>query len=65
MDKHFFTLVMVGSILFVPSFAYAYADPGSGIFLWQLLASGFIGLLFYLKRIITFIRGLFGKNDPS
>lgn len=50
-------------LLFLPSLAHAYSDPGSGLLLWQLLGSFFIGLLFYIRRIILFIKGLFHKND--
>ncbi len=36
-------------------FAMFYADPGSGALLWQLIGSFFIGLLFYVRRIATWI----------
>jgi len=35
----------------------AYVDPGSGMLAWQLVMAGFVGLLFYLKKV----RSLFGK----
>ena len=35
----------------------AYVDPGSGMLAWQLIVAGFVGLLFYLKKIL----GFFGK----
>lgn len=47
----------------LPSLAHAYTDPGSGLLLWQMLGSGFIGLLFYFKRIIAIAKNLFYKND--
>ncbi len=31
--------------------AYAYLDPGSGSYLWQLLIAGALGVLFSLKRL--------------
>jgi hypothetical protein len=31
--------------------AAAYTDPGSGALLWQLLAAGFFGSLFYLRKL--------------
>ncbi|HEU0011924.1 MAG TPA: hypothetical protein VFT34_19075 [Verrucomicrobiae bacterium] len=35
----------------------AYVDPGSGMLAWQLVVAGFVGLVFYLKKV----RSLFGK----
>jgi len=51
-------------LMALPSLAHAYTDPGSGLLLWQLLGSFFIGLLFYFRRIIAFIKKLFRKNAP-
>jgi hypothetical protein len=34
--------------------ARAYSDPGSGILLWQIVVSGFVGALFYLRKIARF-----------
>ena len=50
-------------LLTLPSLAHAYTDPGSGLLLWQMLGSFCIGLLFNLKRIVIYIKGLFQKND--
>jgi hypothetical protein len=50
-------------LLALPSIAYAYTDPGSGLLLWQLLGSFFIGLIFYTRRIISFVKELLHKND--
>lgn len=59
------TLIQMTLILLfaLPSIAHAYTDPGSGFLLWQLLGSFFIGLLFYLRRIISTIKRLLHKND--
>lgn len=35
----------------------AYVDPGSGMLAWQLIVAGFVGLLFYFKKV----RGFFGR----
>ena len=48
--------------LLFPVNAHAYSDPGSGLMLWQLAASFFVGLLFYIKRILSVVNRLF-KND--
>ena len=54
-------LVVVLS-LFLLSFgteqrAAAYVDPGSGAMIWQLLAAGFLGVLFYFRRFTSWLRG--------
>ena len=49
-------------LLATPSFAYAYTDPGSGLLLLQLLGAFFVGLIFHVKRIIAFIKGLIHKK---
>jgi len=46
--------------------AYAYVDPGSGLFLLQILAAAGVGALFYLRRVRDYIKGLFGfKPDRN
>ncbi len=35
-----------------------YADPGSGILIWQLATAGVLGLMFYAKTILRRIREL-------
>ncbi len=36
--------------------AKAYTDPGTGALLWQMLAAGFVGLLFYFRKFLGFLR---------
>jgi hypothetical protein len=48
--------------LLFPVNAHAYSDPGSGLMMWQLAASFFVGLLFYFKRFLAIINRFF-KND--
>jgi hypothetical protein len=31
---------------------HAYVDPGAGSLLWQLLVAAFVGVLFYLRRLL-------------
>lgn len=40
----------------VPQKASAYVDPGAGSLIWQIAASGVIGSLFYVRRIVQWIR---------
>ena len=46
-----------------------YLDPGSGSYLVQALVAGALGIVFFFKNIITYIRGFFGlltgKKRPS
>jgi hypothetical protein len=39
----------------------AYADPGSGALIWQVLVAAFIGVLYYFRRVMAFFR----KKDKS
>ncbi len=60
-----------------PSVAFAYLDPGTGSYLFQILVGTFLGGLFAIKmfwrNIRTFIAKLFGRgtsedrlaDDPS
>jgi hypothetical protein len=34
----------------------AYADPGSGALIWQVLVAGFVGALYYVRKIAEFFR---------
>jgi hypothetical protein len=43
----------------VPQKASAYVDPGAGAMLWQLGAATVIGSLFYVRRILGWIRDRF------
>ena len=38
-----------------------YTDPGSGALLWQVLAAGAVGALFYVRKFF----GLFRGNPPG
>ena len=44
--------------------AQAYTDPGTGALIFQMIAAGFIGAMFYVRRIRLFIAGLW-KRDPK
>lgn len=48
----------VGLLLF-------YADPGSGALLWQILAGSAVGLLFYIRRIVTWVKTRVGASGSS
>ena len=43
-------------LLSVPRDAYAYTDPGTGALIWQVLVAGFVGALFYLRKLASWIK---------
>jgi hypothetical protein len=62
------SLVLLG--LFLPSNAYAYLDPGTGSYIFQLLVAALIGALFtvkqYWQKLKAFFKSLLsGKNKKD
>jgi hypothetical protein len=49
-------------LLLMPSSAQAYVDPGAGTMIWQMLVAGFLGAIFYLRRLIPSRRSK--KKEP-
>ena len=53
-------------LLVLPRQAYAYLDPGTGSYLFQLLIAGLLGGLFYFRssfsKIKEYFRKLLGMN---
>jgi hypothetical protein len=31
-----------------------YTDPGSGALLWQIIAAGAVGAMFYVRKVLSF-----------
>ena len=56
---------MLFNLDFAP-FVYAYLDPGTGSYIFQLLIAGIVGLAFVIKvywnKIKAFMVGLFSKD---
>ena len=46
--------------LALASDAHAYIDPGSGTLLWQALLAALFGGMFYIRRIINWVRERIG-----
>ena len=46
--------------------AQAYADPGSGALIWQMLMAALVGAAFYFRRFTSWIKRRYEKptNDP-
>ncbi len=51
---------------YLSKICYAYLDPGSGSYIFQLLIASIVGLGFvikvYWKRLVGFFKGLFSRN---
>ena len=43
--------------------ARAYTDPGSGMLIWQMLVAGFVGVMFYFRRLTSWFKGKKGSKD--
>lgn len=55
-------------ILFYPSVAYAYVDPGTGAYLLQLLIAVFGAVVFYASRpmqLLHLIRNFFSRRNKK
>jgi hypothetical protein len=42
--------------------ARAYADPGSGALIWQMLVAGLVGVSFYFRRITAWFKNRKGPK---
>ena len=42
----------------INSLSFLYADPGSGMLIWQLLTAAALGSLFYVRTIARKVRNL-------
>jgi hypothetical protein len=42
-----------------------YVDPGSGALLWQILAAGVVGVLFYVRKIVSFFHRSESRGDSD
>ena len=61
-------IVSLFSLLFLlmaaPRTASAYVDPGTGSMLWQMSAAAVLGSLFYVKRIVVWVKDHLGAKSP-
>ena len=58
MKKQIFLYIAFLFLLF-PKSAYAYLDPGTGSYFFQMLIAGLLGSLFFLKTIIRKVKEFF------
>jgi hypothetical protein len=60
-----FFLVCIGVLIVAQAHAQAYTDPGSGTLIWQMLLAASFGIMFYLRRIIGWFRGLKSNKEKA
>jgi hypothetical protein len=53
---------VIALLVFLERPVHAYADPGSGALLWQILVAGAVGALFYLRKAMDWLRGKIRKG---
>jgi hypothetical protein len=51
------SMLLLLLLLVTPSKAYGYADPGTGSFIYQAAYAAFLGVSFYLRRLLDRIWG--------
>lgn len=56
-------------LVFVPQIAFAYLDPGTGSYLFQVIVLSIMGFFFtlrmYWQRFLAFLKSLFGKKESD
>ncbi len=52
-------------LLFIPKPAYAYLDPGTGSYLFQLVIAGLLGGIFFFRSSFTKIKEYFRNLLPD
>ncbi len=57
--------ICVGVLIVAQTQVHAYTDPGSGTLIWQMLLAASFGVMFYLRRIISWFRGLKAGNEKA
>lgn len=67
LGKHILMTLFLLSLF--PTVAYAYLDPGTGSYVFQVLVGALLGGAFAIKmfwrNIKTFISGVFGKTNTE
>jgi uncharacterized membrane protein YbhN (UPF0104 family) len=51
-------IVMLILLIATQAQVYAYTDPGSGTLIWQMLLAASFGVMFYMRRLIGWFRGI-------
>jgi len=48
----------------VPKFAFAYLDPGTGSYIFQIFAATVLGSTFFIKDIVKKVKQILKKSPP-
>ncbi len=65
MDRFRVITLVLCLLIGFESEAKAYTDPGTGALVFQMIAAGFIGAMFYVRRIRMFIAGLWKRQEKD
>jgi hypothetical protein len=57
-------VAVAGLILAAPRQAHAYVDPGSGAMIWQIAAATVVGSLFYVRRVVGWVKSRLSLSTP-
>ena len=58
-------LLTLGLVLTAPADAYAYVDPGTGSYLFQLAAAGLLAGMFTIRRYWELVKSAFRRGSGS
>jgi hypothetical protein len=64
-DSAWLVALALGLVAVTPTDAWAYVDPGTGSYLFQLAAAGFLAGLFTIRRYWGAVKARFGGRQPS
>src|SRR5712692_4844955 len=45
--------------------AHAYTDPGTGALIWQMLLAASVGVMFYARRMVSWVRALMNRRPAA
>lgn len=58
-------ILVVAVLIATQGRVHAYTDPGTGTLVWQLILAASFGVMFYLRRIVAWARGLRGRSSSG
>ena len=64
-DRIWLSALVLGLVMTTPTDAWAYVDPGTGSYLFQLAAAGFLAGMFTLRRYWDAVKARFGGQGST
>jgi hypothetical protein len=58
-------LLLIVLLIGIEREAKGYTDPGTGALIWQVLIAGFMGAMFYFRRIKNYLLSFRTKQDQD